>query len=455
MTANKCKKLSLLLRLFGEMFYISLTVLGGGFAIIAAAEERFSRGDRPRKRDGDRPRKRDGDRPRKPDGDRPRKMGEAPWLEDGELLDHLPLFQALPGIIAVHAAVYIGRKVAGVKGAVAAVCGAVLPSVIIFLVVSSLYAKIPLNHPLFEAGFTGLRAALTGIIAAMVVRCWKKNTDGQFGYSLTFIVFAAVSYFKISAAPIILGSLAIGLLWGLSPTHSRGLSPGGDGSSRGPSPEGKIWGQTPKRVNEIAGLLVIMFIFIKYGAIAFGGGYVLVPAYFKDFVGEGARYLQLGYEEFGNMLALTQMTPGPIGINGATFFGYRLGVAQLVNGCGGAGGVPGVYEWTAVGAGVAGAVIASLSVVIPGFVALNLALGPLAKYRGSRVGKCVETMIRPVTLGMMMSATWTFLSMCLSPTGVALTMLAFAAALSRRIGIVPLIILMAAAAVGVSAVLPR
>ncbi len=61
--------------LFWELFKISLFVIGGGYAIIAVADDIFA------------------------------KKG---WTEEGELVDKLPVFQMVPGLIATHTAVYVG-----------------------------------------------------------------------------------------------------------------------------------------------------------------------------------------------------------------------------------------------------------------------------------------------------------------------------------------------------------
>ena len=66
--------------LFWEMFKIALCVVGGGFAILAVADEVFAK--------------------------------KRKWTEEGEIVSHLPIFQMIPGIIAGNTAVYVGRKVA-------------------------------------------------------------------------------------------------------------------------------------------------------------------------------------------------------------------------------------------------------------------------------------------------------------------------------------------------------
>ena len=102
------------LALFWDMFRIALFVIGGGYAIIAVADAVFSR---------------------------KRKV-----VSEGELLGALPVFQMVPGIMAAHAAVYVGRKTGGFAGSLAALAGVALPSVIVFSAVSAGYDFIPLGR---------------------------------------------------------------------------------------------------------------------------------------------------------------------------------------------------------------------------------------------------------------------------------------------------------------------
>ena len=62
-------------------------------------------------------------------------------------------------------------------------------------------------------------------------------------------------------------------------------------------------------------LLSIYLLFVKYGCLSFGGGYVLITLFIHDLV---EKYKLLTGSEFANLLAIAQMTPGPIGINTAT-----------------------------------------------------------------------------------------------------------------------------------------
>ena len=139
-----------LLLLFWEFSKISLFVIGGGYAIIAVADQALSRRG---------------------------------WTDEGELMERLPVFQMVPGLIATHTAVYVGRKVAGRLGAFVAVLAVAWPSVLIFTFVSAGYDSIPVDSPLSRSAFLGLRSALTGIIAATIVRGWTKNLNDVFTFA--------------------------------------------------------------------------------------------------------------------------------------------------------------------------------------------------------------------------------------------------------------------------------
>ncbi len=359
-----------LLILFYEMFKIALFVVGGGYAILAVADQVFSR--------------------------------KLKWLKEGELTEQLPLFQMVPGIMAGHTAVYVGRKVAGWKGSLVALLAVALPSIIIFSIVSMGYALIPLENVYLCAAFEGLRAALTGVILAMLVRGWISSVAGWSGYLLfvaaTAALFAGVPVMVVIGCAVLLG-----------------LARAGYACAAG---------------RKLLSTLLAPLLFLQYGLIAFGGGYVLVPLYLQDFVGPSAPYLQLPPEEFANLMALTQMTPGPIGINAATFFGYRL-------------------------FGLGGAFITSSCLLLPGFVILSIALVSLEKFRENVYVKSVLTALRPVTRAMMVVALWSFAGMSLwTWTGKSLEFHPFAWLLTatvttlmllRKTNVILLILLAAAA----------
>ena len=367
-----------LARLFFEMFRIALFVIGGGFAIIAVCDDVFSR--------------------------------KLKWTKEGELLDMLPLYQMIPGILAAHNAVYVGRKVAGWKGSLVAIVGVTLPSVVVFTAVSMGYDFIPLGNPWLKSAFVGLRAVLAGVIGAMVVRTWTKNICDAFGYVMFAVAFVALMTPGVPAVAVIGLAVAGGVVAGLAEK-----------------------GRPPRTV--FASTWFVPLVFLQYGIVAFGGGYVLVPIYMQDFVGPAAHHLQIAPSEFANLMALTQMTPGPIGINAATYFGYRL-------------------------FGLFGGIVSTMCIVLPGFILLSLALLSLEKFKESVVVKGVMRWVRPVTTALMSAAFLSFAGMsCWDPAHTSwctvggfrlnlvatfLAVVAFVLTLMRKFAITTLIVASAA-----------
>ena len=68
--------------------------------------------------------------------------------------------------------------------------------------------------------------------------------------------------------------------------------------------------------------LILFLTYCKFSLCCFGGGYMLIPLLTETFVGEGKL---LTLEKFGNLVSISQLTPGPVGINSATYVGFLEG----------------------------------------------------------------------------------------------------------------------------------
>lgn len=66
-------------------------------------------------------------------------------------------------------------------------------------------------------------------------------------------------------------------------------------------------------------ILMLFLNFCKFSLLCFGGGYMLIPLLTDTFVGNGKL---LTPEQFGNLVSISQLTPGPVGINSATYVGF-------------------------------------------------------------------------------------------------------------------------------------
>ncbi|MDI3281092.1 MAG: chromate transporter [Bacillota bacterium] len=93
------------------------------------------------------------------------------WLEEREFVDLLALAQSVPGAVAVNTAVMVGYRVAGAWGLLAAVAGAVLPSLLVILLIAPYLVRWR-AHPLVGQAFAGVRPAVVALIGAAALRLW-------------------------------------------------------------------------------------------------------------------------------------------------------------------------------------------------------------------------------------------------------------------------------------------
>jgi len=116
--------------------------------------------------------------------------------------------------------------------------------------------------------------------------------------------------------------------------------------------------------------------FLEIGLFSVGGGYAAIPL-LQSTVVDGHAWLTLS--EFSDLVTIAEMTPGPIGINAATFVGIRI-------------------------AGVPGALIASLGFILPSLVIVSLLFWLYTRYRALPVLQRALQRLRPVVVALIASA---------------------------------------------------
>lgn len=122
------------------------------------------------------------------------------WATSEELMDYYAIGQCTPGIIAVNTATFIGFKLKGFPGAVAATMGAVAPSVVIISVIAAFISNFQ-ELRVVQYAFGGIRAAVVALILSSVLKLSKKSIVDIF----TTIIFAIVTIlsFFTDLSPII------------------------------------------------------------------------------------------------------------------------------------------------------------------------------------------------------------------------------------------------------------
>ena len=130
----------------------------------------------------------------------------------------------------------------------------------------------------------------------------------------------------------------------------------------------------------------LFYTFLLIGIFGFGGGYGMLSLIQTETV---VRHSWLSSAEFTNIVAISQMTPGPIGINSATYCGY----AAVKN--------AGYGELTAI----LGSATATFALVLPSLVLMILISKLFMKYMDAPVVRSVFAALRPVVVGLLAAAT--------------------------------------------------
>jgi chromate transporter len=151
-------------------------------------------------------------------------------------------------------------------------------------------------------------------------------------------------------------------------------------------------------------LLTLASIFLRIGAVTFGGGYVMVPLIESEVVnGHG----WLTHREFVEAFALGQITPGPVLVT-ATFIGYRV-------------------------AGTLGALVATVSIFLPSLVLTVVAGSSLRRFRSNRQVQAFLRGVTPAVVGLLVAAAWTTARAGIHTwVGLAIALLAAAALVRFR-----------------------
>lgn len=159
-----------------DIFLIFLKIgaftFGGGYAMIALLEDEF--------------------------------VDKRSWLNESEFLDMTAIAESTPGPIAINAATYLGYKLAGFKGALAASLAVCIPSFAIIYVISFFYERFQ-QITWVASAFKGIQACVVYLILSAGLRMFIKMKKNVFNVSIFAVVsvsFIFVSLFGISFSSI-------------------------------------------------------------------------------------------------------------------------------------------------------------------------------------------------------------------------------------------------------------
>lgn len=362
---------------------------------------------------------------------------ERRWLGEPDFVEALALGQSLPGTAAGNAVTYMGYRLRGWRGAGVSLSGFILPSMLMMIALAIVYDRFR-ALPNTEQLFHGFNAAVVALIAVTAWRMGKQTVNKPWQRILALLAFAAVVFLKATVVEVILlsGLVGIGieafserqlprlerirgftarrqqrirsrmairrnkphkffggyLTEALAEERLRQMSEAriaqpdneedyddvleDSGSEEKPFSRGFFLLALP--VFAKLGLaLSLSFIFLRIGAVTFGGGFVMLPEIEAEVVNA---HHWLTHQEFADATALGQITPGPVLIM-ATFVGYRV-------------------------AGTIGALFATIGVFLPSFLMTIAAGSSFRRFRSNRQMQAFLRGVAPAVAGLLVAAAW-------------------------------------------------
>ncbi len=128
--------------------------------------------------------------------------------------------------------------------------------------------------------------------------------------------------------------------------------------------------------------------FFKVGLLGFGGGLAIVRLIYDSI----QPFMDMSRETFANIVAISQITPGPLAVNTATYVGYEA-------------------------AGIGGSMAATFGVILPAFIIVSLVCRTIQKFKESKLVKGALSGIRPATMGLIGAAAATLVAPTLAGEG--------------------------------------
>ncbi|WP_423142101.1 chromate efflux transporter [Parablastomonas sp. CN1-191] len=250
-------------------------------------------------------------------------VDERRWVSEEEFLQALNLCHLLPGPEAQQLATWLGWKLHGWRGGLAAGLLFVVPGALVMLALTLLYAAAA-HLTWFAALFLGIKAAVLGIVAQALVRIAGRALKTRLQRVLAVAAFVALVLFDAPFPLVVLAALAIGAAFGARrpdllalapamPAEAKPVSHPWLASLRAVLVWGAIWAAPMVAVLLLLGrghvLWQIGVFFSQLAVVTFGGAYAVL-AYMAQEAVTTHHWLLAG--EMADGLGLAETTPGPL-----------------------------------------------------------------------------------------------------------------------------------------------
>lgn len=242
-------------------------------------------------------------------------VDEKKWIDEPRYLSALNFCMLLPGPEAMQLATYVGWRMHGVKGGLAAGLLFVLPGALVVLILSMLYAALG-KLPVAEALMMGVKAAVLAIVVEALLRIARRGLKARADQLLAAAAFVAIFFFGVPFPLIVLAAAIFGFM----------RNGGASVAVSEPAPPVPIIQTVATTALWLAIWIVpllcvaawfgsghvlaqIGLFFSKLAVVTFGGAYAVLAYMAQDVV---QHFGWLGAGEMVDGLGLAETTPGPL-----------------------------------------------------------------------------------------------------------------------------------------------
>lgn len=311
------------------------------------------------------------------------------WLTDSEFVEAVALAQSLPGTSAGNSVTYIGVRLRGWRGAVAAMTGFILPSMLMMILLAIMYKHVR-DLSGTQRFFHGLNGAVVALILVTAWRMGKNILTARWQWLLAVLAFLAVAILNATVLEVVFAAGLIGIYFDsfaekqwrqwrnlrtIVARRRARIRTRLAKQRRSTFRSIAVFALAMPIVAKLGLLITLSAICLRMGSVTFGGGLVMIPLIESEVVDT---HHWLTHQEFADATALGQITPGPVLIT-ATFVGYRV-------------------------AGTLGALVATISIFLPAFLMTIAAASSLRRFRNNEQVQAFLRGIAPAVVGLLVAA---------------------------------------------------
>ena len=135
------------------------------------------------------------------------------WATEEEIMNYYAVGQCTPGVIAVNTATFVGYKIKGISGGIAATLGVIAPSILIITLISAFIQGFA-DLPAVAHAFAGIRACVCVLIFNSVLKLGKKSLVNKVAIGIFCVILALSLFTDITPAFLVVLAGIFGLFYG-------------------------------------------------------------------------------------------------------------------------------------------------------------------------------------------------------------------------------------------------